>query len=207
MNGRFIVHVVDDEEGVRESLAALLELNGFAVRQFSSGGAFLENASYGEPGCALVDLRMPGLDGMRLLEQLGKRNIALPVIMMTGFGEVATAVKAMKAGAVDFLEKPLQPDELIAALRRISAQSVTSAQRSVHADENREQSIDRLSRLTAREREVFDLLVAGRTNKEVGRTLGISPRTVEIHRSRVMQKFEAARLSDLIRSAIAAGGG
>lgn len=203
MTDPFVVHVVDDEESIRESLAALLEINGFAVRLFSSGSAFLEGASYGKPGCALVDLRMPGLDGIRLLERLAARNAAMPVVMMTGFGEVATAVKAMKAGAVDFLEKPLQPDELIAALRRISSQSAASAQETGE----RERDLGRLARLTERERDVFNLLATGKTNKEIGQDLGISPRTVEIHRARVMQKLEAASLSDLIRLALSVGGG
>lgn len=196
-----VVYVVDDEEAVRISLATLLDIHGFTTQAFASGQAFLDGVDPAVPACALVDVKMPVLDGIGLLEQMHKTGIAVPVIMMTGFGEVAIAVKAMKAGAVDFLEKPLDEKELLTVLGRVLSQSRASLQLS----EQKEQAAARLGRLTEREREVFDGLAMGKTNKGIALELGISPRTVEIHRARIMDKLAAGTLSDLIRIALVLG--
>ena len=196
-----IIYVVDDEDAVRTSLATLLELHGYATRVFDSAEAFLEGADPSVPGCALVDVKMPGMDGIALLGQMEQARIRIPVAMMTGFGEVAIAVKAMKAGAVDFLEKPLDESELLTILTRLLPQSRASLQ----LNEQKEQAAARLGRLTERERDVFKGLVIGKTNKGIALDLGISPRTVEIHRAHVMEKLQASTLSDLIRIALTLG--
>jgi two-component system response regulator FixJ len=201
MSVKPIVHIVDDEDAVRTSLATLLEIHGFSTRVYQSGSEFLSKVDPAIPGCALIDLKMPGLDGIGLLQKMGESNIRVPVVMMTGFGEVATAVKAMKAGAADFLEKPLDEAELLTILNRLVANSQVSAE----LEELKEQGQARLSRLTERERDVFNGLIMGKTNKGIARDLGISPRTVEIHRARVMEKLEARTLSDVVRLALALG--
>lgn len=201
MNPKPIVHIVDDEEAVRTSLATLLEVHGFSTRAYRSGNEFLERIGPAAPGCALIDLRMPGLDGISLLQRMEELNILLPAVMMTGFGEVATAVKAMKAGAADFLEKPLDVAELLTILNRLISKSQITAQ----AGQQREQGQARLGRLTERERDVFNGLAMGKTNKGIALDLGISPRTVEIHRARVMEKLEARTLSDIVMLAVGLG--
>lgn len=201
MSDKSVVHIVDDEDAVRTSLATLLEIHGFSTRVYQSGNEFLSKVDPAVPGCALVDLRMPGLDGIGLLQKMAESNIRVPVVMMTGFGEVATAVKAMKAGAADFLEKPLDEAELLTILNRLVANSHVSAE----LEELKAQGQARLSRLTGREHDVFKGLVVGKTNKGIALDLGISPRTVEIHRARVMEKLEARTLSDVVRLALALG--
>jgi two-component system response regulator FixJ len=201
MTGKSIVHIVDDEDAVRTSLATLLEIHGFSTRVYTSGTEFLNRIDPAAPGCALIDLKMPGLDGLGLLQKMADSNIKVPVVMMTGFGEVATAVKAMKAGAVDFLEKPLDEAELLTILNRLLSDSRVTAQ----LEARKEQAQGRLARLTERERDVFNGLVVGKTNKMMALDLGISPRTVEIHRARVMEKLEASTLSDVVRLALMLG--
>jgi two-component system response regulator FixJ len=201
MSVKSIVHIVDDEDAVRTSLATLLEIHGFSTRVYQSASEFLSKVDPAIPGCALIDLKMPGLDGIGLLQKMEESNIRVPVVMMTGFGEVATAVKAMKAGAADFLEKPLDEAELLTILNRLVANSQVSAE----LEELKEQGQARLSRLTERERDVFNGLIMGKTNKGIALDLGISPRTVEIHRARVMEKLEARTLSDVVRLALALG--
>ena len=202
MTGKPVIHIVDDEDAVRTSLATLLEVHGFSTRVYQSGDEFLSLVDARAPGCALVDLKMPGLDGLGLLQKMAESNIRLPVVVMTGFGAVAAAVKAMKAGAADFLEKPLDQTELLAILDRLLSKS----QASTEAAEQNELRQSRLARLTDREREVFDGLAVGQTNKGIALELGISPRTVEIHRARVMEKLGASTLSDLIKLALALKG-
>lgn len=196
-----VVHIVDDEDAVRSSLAALLEVHGFSTRVYESGEDFLARLDPLVAGCALVDLKMPGLDGLDVIRRMSESKVSLPVIMMTGFGEVAIAVKAMKSGAADFLEKPLDESELLAVLSRLAADSRAAVARA----SQREQSTARIGRLTEREREVFDRLAVGQTNKGIARELGISPRTVEIHRAHVMEKLEARTLSDIVRLGIVLG--
>lgn len=201
MKSKAIIHIVDDEEAVRTSLATLLEVQGYAARMYGSGAEFLERVDPSVPGCALVDVKMPGLDGLALLQKMAESNIELPVVMMTGFGEVAVAVKAMKAGAADFLEKPLDGRQLLGVLDRLLSQSRDKAE----VDARKEQAKALLDKLTDRERDVFNELVIGKTNKAIALDLNISPRTVEIHRAHIMTKLDASILSDLVRLAITLG--
>lgn len=195
-----IVHVVDDDEAVRDSVRALLEGAGFACASYESARNFLETDGLA-PGCALIDVRMPEMDGLTLLRELAARRREIAVIIMTGFGDVPLAVKAMKEGAVDFVEKPMPRDVLIDAVRR-ALQRAKEAQST--ADEKCEAKA-RFARLTDRERDVLELLVVGDANKIIAHKLGISPRTVEIHRGRLMEKTQARSLAELVRMALAAG--
>jgi len=189
------VFVVDDDPDVRDSLASLLASANFRVETFDSAHAFLAGNLHGRAGCLVADVRMPDMDGLELQEELGRRRSKLPVIIITGHGDVPLAVRAMKAGAVDFLEKPFEEERLLASIRRAfaagsAAQSQAKAVEAVSA---------RIAQLTGREREVLSLVVAGRANKEIARALNISPRTVEIHRAHVMEKMEADSLAELVR--------
>jgi two-component system response regulator FixJ len=190
-----VVHIVDDDADVRLSLQTLLDVAGYRCLVFSSGEAFLSGREEAPRSCAIVDVRMPGMDGLVILSALARAGAKLPVIMMTGFGDVALAVRAMKAGAVDFLEKPFRFPDLTAAIDR--ALALTAPAGDVPQTEN-----GLLSRLTAREREVFERLVAGDSNNRIARTLNISARTVEIHRARVMEKLQVKNLPDLVRLAL-----
>ncbi|HLZ66694.1 MAG TPA: response regulator FixJ [Aliidongia sp.] len=194
-----IVHIVDDDDTVRRSLAFLLEAAGFTVQTHASGVAFLDAAAGLGPGCVLTDVRMPEMDGLELQRQLIERGISLPVIVMTGHGDVPIAVQALKAGAVDFIEKPFSDDVLLTA--------IGAALRRNRADlKNQQETTNltaRLELLTPREREVLFGLVAGHPNKTIAYDLGISARTVEVHRARVMEKMHARSLSDLVRMALA----
>jgi two-component system, LuxR family, response regulator FixJ len=198
------IFIVDDDAAIRDSLRVLLESVGFAaVTTFASARDFLERATP-EPGdCVLVDVRMPEMGGLELQAELAQRGSGVSVIVMTGHGEVPMAVRAMKAGAVDFLEKPIAEDLLLDCVRRGLA---LGAARSRQAEETSETD-RRLKSLTPREREVLQGMVEGRPNKIIAHDLGISPRTVEIHRARVMEKMEARSLSALVRMALAAGVG
>jgi two-component system, LuxR family, response regulator FixJ len=201
MSNQQIVFIVDDDDAVRESLAVLLETSGFIIAQFSSGQDFLDAVEPAQNGCLILDVRMPGLSGPEVQAKLAERDITLPVIVMTGHGDLAMAVRAMKAGAVDFIEKPASIGEITEAVRtalNISAESWAAANQ---ADEIRQ----RLARLTTREREVLDELVIGNLNKVIAYNLDISPRTVEIHRARAMEKMQARNLAHLVRMAITAG--
>jgi len=203
MVDRPVVHVVDDDDAVRDSLTVLLGAAGHAVADYPTALVFLEADAMAGPGCILLDVRMPEMDGIHLLEQLKERGSALPVVMMTGFAEVPLAVRAMKAGAVDFIEKPFDDMVLLAAIERAIALSETVRRQDTQASE-----IERRMRtLTEREHQVFVWLVKGAPNKVIAHELGISPRTVEIHRARVMEKMQAASLSHLVRMALAIGVG
>jgi two-component system, LuxR family, response regulator FixJ len=195
------VFVVDDDADVRDSLSALLESAGFVVAQFESANAFL--AGYkNESGCCLVtDIRMPGMDGLALQAELVRREAKLPVIIMTGHGDVPLAVRAMKAGAIDFLEKPFDDERLIASVQKALevGERTEAGQAKISAAE------ESLRDLTERERDVLLLLVAGHPNKVVAHKLDISPRTVEVHRGHIMDKTKARNLADLVRIALAAG--
>jgi two-component system, LuxR family, response regulator FixJ len=202
MSGEAVVHVVDDDAAVRQSLAFLLASDGLPVRLHDSAAAFLD-AVPEVSGCVVTDVRMPGLDGVELLRRLRARGDAAPVIVMTGHADVPLAVAAMKAGALDFVEKPFDDEVFLAAVRAALDRGRESAGRDAAAAGLRQ----RLAALSARERQVLDALVAGKPNKVIAQDLGISPRTVEIYRANVMAKMRAGSLSELVRMALAAGEG
>jgi FixJ family two-component response regulator len=190
-----VVFVVDDDEAVRASVAMLLESVALKVETFASARAFLDAWTADRPGCLVLDLRMPGLSGLELQEQLAARGSRLPIVFLTGHGDVPDAVAAMRRGAVDFLRKPFRDQDL---LDRI--QQALELDRARRADaEERGRIRARLERLTPREREVLERVVAGAPNKVIAGELGLSERTVEIHRSRVMAKMEATSLAELVR--------
>lgn len=196
------VHVIDDDAAIRDSLRVLLEAAGFAVRTHESAKAFLA-AAPGLGGCVLTDVRMPEIDGLEMQQRLNERGIPLPVIVMTGMGDVPVAVRAMKAGAVDFLEKPFEDEQLLSAIQRALEASKRLQDREAAAA----QAASRLATLTRREREVLDLLVTGLPTKAIANELGASPRTIEVHRSRVFEKLQARSLPELVRLVLAASPG
>jgi len=196
-----VVFVVDDDDAVRESLELSLKLAGYRVECFASALAFLASGAPSRPGCLVTDIRMPDMDGLELQGELKKRNSALPVIVITGHGDVPLAVRAMKAGAGDFLEKPFARDALLGAVQRALEHNANATD-----DASRNEQIRGLiALLTPKEREVFALVLAGKQSKGIAHELGASPRTVEIHRARMMKKLNAGSLQELVRMAIAAG--
>lgn len=199
MNGTPEVHVVDDDAAMRDSLRLLLEASGYTVRTFDSASKFLASEPTGL-GCVLTDVRMPEIDGLALLRRLREQGVQLPVIVMTGQGDIAIAVQAMKAGAIDFLEKPFDDATLIEAVGKAQKQS----EKLHEVAEVSAEAAGRLATLTHREREVFDLLVAGLPTKAIANALGASPRTIEVHRARVFEKLRAHSLPDLVRLLLAA---
>jgi two-component system response regulator FixJ len=196
-----IVHVIDDDADVRQSLSFLLSTAGLAVRVHESAVAFLKVLPGVEGGCIVTDVRMPSMDGIELQRRLQSQKNTIPVIVMTGHGDIALAVEAMKAGAVDFIEKPFDDEVLIAAIK--SALARKRQQSALDPAAARVQ--ERLKLLSERERQVLDGLVAGKPNKIIAYDLGISPRTVEIYRANVMTKMQADSLSALVRMALLAG--
>ena len=196
-----IVHVIDDDEAMRESLCFLLGTVGMEVKTYESAMAFLDIAATVKAGCVITDVRMPELSGVELLRRLRERKLGIPVIVITGHGDVALAVEAMKIGAIDFLEKPFDDEVLLGSVR--------SALNQLDQDQRRQAERSdieaRLASLTNRERDVLDGLVAGHANKQIAYDLGISPRTIEIYRANLMTKMQAASLSDLVRMALIAG--
>lgn len=195
------VFVVDDDDAVRDSLEALLMVCGYDPEVFPTGVAFLDGCEDHGAGCVLLDIRMPGMDGMEVQAQLSVRRPDLPVIMITGHGDVTMAVRAMKAGAVDFIEKPIREETLLESIEAaLQMAREAGRQQTVGADAR-----GRIERLTPREREVMEMLVIGRPNKIIAQALDCSPRTVEIHRARVMEKMSARSIPHLVRLALAAG--
>jgi two-component system response regulator FixJ len=193
--------VIDDDEAVRQSLAFLLRANEIEVQTYESGSAFLAVAPALKSGCVVTDVRMPEVSGIELLRRLKELKVPLPVIVITGHGDVPLAVEAMKFGAAEFLEKPFDDDILLAAVRSaLNRQDVDSKRLAERAAID-----DRIAALSNREREVLDGLVAGRANKQIAFDLGISPRTIEIYRANLMTKMQAASLSELVRMALTAG--
>jgi two-component system response regulator FixJ len=196
-----VVHVVDDDEAVRQSLSFLLRSANIKAETYDSATAFLAALPAIKSGCVVTDVRMPGMSGIELLHHLQERKAGLPVIVITGHGDVPLAVEAMKAGAVDFLEKPFDDDVLLASVRSaLSAQATDQERQALKGDIS-----ERLNSLSKREREVLEGLVAGHPNKTIAYDLGISPRTVEIYRANVMTKMQAGSLSDLVRMALLVG--
>ena len=201
MNIGTTVYVIDDDEAVRDSLALRLDAAGFKTVTFPSALDFLTAVETLAPGCVLTDVRMPEIDGLELQNRLTQRNLHFPVIVMTGHGDVALAVRAMKAGAIDFIEKPFGDDTILDSIRL--AQSRFAQQQQTDAAAEAAQA--RITSLTPRERDVFEELVRGKQNKVIAHDLSISPRTVEVHRARVLEKMQARSLSELVRMALAAG--
>lgn len=195
-----LVHLVDDDEAIRRSAGFLLKTSGFEVRAYESGVEFLKTASSLEPGCILLDIRMPGMDGLEVQQALKDKGITMPVIIMTGHGDVALAVQAMKGGAIDFIEKPFEKAVLLSAIDHALNRLKRAATDRGRADD----ALVRLQKLTAREREVLDGLAKGLPNKTIAYDLGISPRTVEIHRANLMSKLGVRSLSEALRLAFAA---
>lgn len=201
MTNETLVHVVDDDEPVRDSLVFLLASAGFEGRAYASPLALLDVLSPEHRGCIVTDVRMPEMSGMDLIRSLKEKQIGLPVIVITGHGDVPLAVEAMKLGAVDFLEKPFDDDMLIAAVQT----ALASARHAQVEDKGAAAAQECLERLTARERDVLLGLAEGQSNKDIAACLGISPRTVEVHRANIHQKLEAGSLPDLVKIALRAG--
>jgi len=189
------VFIVDDDAGVRDSLAMLLELKGFETRKFPAAEAFLDEYRPELPGCVVLDLRMPAMSGLELQAELTRRGLRLPVIVVTAHGDVATTRAALKDGAVDFIEKPIDDEALLGAVAAaLERDARERAAASVASDIS-----DRLARLTAREREVLTRVADGKHNREIAAELGISPRTVEVYKSRLMEKLQVRRVPELVR--------
>ena len=195
-----VIHLIDDDDGARRSLSFSLTTAGLAVRAYASAVAFLEALPGLQPGCVVSDIRMPGIDGLALQRRLNALQVNLPVIIMTGHGDVRLAVEAMKAGAVDFIEKPFDDDVLLAAIG-IALDRYDKTGR--HATDVM-QARAKLACLSAREREILQGLLAGQSNKAIAYDLKISARTVEVHRANVMTKTGAGSLSELVRMALVA---
>ena len=197
-----LVHLVDDDAGIRRSVGFMLKTSGHRVESYESGAELLENAAHLDEGCILLDIRMPGMDGLEVQRALQENGVRLPVIIMTGHGDVSLAVRAMKAGAVDFIEKPFAKEMLLGSLeegyRRLFQREVTH-------DRKRDAEI-RLHALTPRERDVLEGLAKGLPNKTIAYDLGISPRTVEVHRANLMSKLGVRSLSEALRLAFATKG-
>jgi len=195
-----LVHVVDDDDAIRRSVSFALKTSGFQVRVYESGSDLLKAASDLETGCILLDIRMPGMDGLKVQEALKTKGVGLPVIIMTGHGDVTLAVRAMKAGAIDFIEKPFQKAVLLSAIE----QGISRLKHSAANARDASEAAIKLQLLTPREREVLDGLSKGLPNKSIAYDLGISPRTVEIHRANLMSKLGVKSLSEALRVAFAA---
>jgi two-component system, LuxR family, response regulator FixJ len=196
-----VVYVVDDDDAVRESLEFLLGSSQVPVRTFNSASAFLTALPPSPSGCVITDVRMPDVSGIELLKRLIELEIRIPVIVMTGHGDVPLAVEAMKLGAVDFFEKPFDGDKVVAAVRT----ALSDWEKDADREAEKADLHHRLATLSARERDVLTGLVAGNPNKTIAYDLGISPRTVEIYRANVMTKMKAGSLSELVRMALLAG--
>ena len=200
MTSKSVIHVVEDDEDMRASLVELLEDSGYTVRGYAKAEELLARGAAIEPGCIVSDVRMPGIDGLTLLRRLRSGGSTIPLMLITAHGDVSMAVAAMKAGAIDFLEKPFEADALLAALG-VALHDPGTNNEAEDADSSRQL----LQKLTSREYEVLEQLVSGKSNKEIAAQLGISPRTVEFHRKHVMEKMAAKGLPELVRVWLSAG--
>ena len=198
---QFTVHVVDDDESIRSALSRLFRATGHSVRTFESAQAYLAEASPDEPGCVVLDIRMPGMDGLTLQEHMSDRGFNAPIVFVSAHGDVSTSVRAMKLGAVDFLEKPFDDEDLLDAVARAIEVDVELTKRRRTSARFRRG----LEHLTSREYEVMTHVIAGRLNKVIARELDISEKTIKVHRGRVMKKMEAGSLAELVRMAERAG--
>ena len=189
------VFIVDDDPAIRFAMEALMESVNLEHEIFASADEFLDKLSEQRPGCLVLDIRMPGLGGLELQEELIRRGNTLPIIFITGHGDVPMAVEAMQKGAVDFIQKPFRDQELLDRIR----EALATDQHRREEQQHHEEVAHRLEKLTNREREVFDLVVTGKPNKVIAYELGVSQRTVEIHRARVMEKMQARSLADLVK--------
>lgn len=201
MSTNSIVYLVDDDPRVLRALARLLRVEGIETQSFSSPQAFLEGHDPARPGCAVVDMAMPDLDGLKLQRALAVAEIPLPIIFLSGRSDVPTSVKAMKAGAVDFLTKPVKADDLIAAVRRAVDIDLQARRQQTELNE----VLQRLGALTPREREVLQHVVAGRLNKQIAAALGTVEKTIKVHRARVMEKMHTRSIVELVRMTQRAG--
>jgi two-component system response regulator FixJ len=196
-----LVHLVDDEESVRRSVAFLLKTSGYAVQAWASGSDFVKDMRHVDKGCVLLDVRMPDMDGLEVQAAMAARGIKMPVIVLTGHGDVSVAVKAMKAGAIDFVEKPFDRAQLLDAIGVAFDQLDNAERRRDHAAD----AMTQIAALTPREQDVLKGLAQGFPNKTIAYDLGISPRTVEVHRANLMMKLGVASFPDALRIAFAAG--
>lgn len=190
------IFIVDDDDAFRDSLSWLLESTSYKIYTFNSGEAFLDNYN-GKPGCLLLDIRMPGISGLALQQELHRRDIRLPTLILTGHGDIPMAVSAIKSGALDFIEKPFDDQVLLNHI----AKAMELAEQWHQEQQLRNQLIGRWETLSKREKQVMELVVSGLANKVIAETLQISPKTVEVHRARVMSKMEAGSLADLVNQA------
>lgn len=200
MSKQATVFVVDDDQAMRNSLKWLIESVGLKVKTYASADEFINDYYPGRAGCLLLDVRMPGMSGLELQEQFVEQQIKIPIIIITGHGDVPMAVRAMKAGAVDFIEKPFNDELLLESIRNALIKDVD--QRTVQSA--RADIATRLAHLTPREHEVMEMVTSGRANKDIAKTLGVSSKTVEAHRARVMEKMQASSLAELVKMAIVA---
>lgn len=200
MSNDAIIHLIDDDEHVRRAVAFLLGTAGFAVKLHESAASFFAGLDRQQPGCIVSDVRMPGMDGVELLRRLREKGVDMPMIIMTGHADVALAVAAMKAGAVDFIEKPFGDEVLLNAVRLALSRYARADQSGTEVGQIRA----RMESLSPRERQVLDGLLAGHPNKTIAYDLSLSPRTVEVHRANLMTKMGAKSLSDLVRMAMLA---
>ncbi|MEN8214119.1 MAG: response regulator FixJ [Pseudomonadota bacterium] len=197
-----IVFIVDDDEALRDSLRWLIESVGLRVETHDSAASFLQSYYPGQSGCLLLDVRMPGMSGLELQEQLERRDVRIPVVIITGHGDVAMAVRAMKAGAMDFIEKPFDDELLLASIQR--ALSLDVEQRKSRATQA--EILARMAQLTRREHQVMELVTNGKANKQIAAELNVSAKTVEAHRAHVMEKMQAGSLAELVRMSMLASG-
>ena len=193
-------YIVDDDDAIRDSLSMWLGMRGIRCLAYPSAESFLDAVQPDWRGCVLIDLQLEGIDGLELQARLAERKITMPVIFVTGHGDVGTARDALKAGALDFIEKPVDNDRLVELVGSAMARDAALAQRKVRA----EQLASRMQRLTQREREVMQRVVAGQHNREIAADLGISPRTVEVYKARLMDKLDVRRVADLVKLALEA---